>query len=193
MDSLQPALDRRWGHGSEHDCFASGSNGLGELLGMRRGEHQVGSWRRFFEGLEHVVRRLFGEPIGSSDDGNTTPAGVGGEREELLQRRAGFLVAGLALRRGVASDRSPRSRRVNPPARGRGGLSGRPARSSHRAARRPSASAAVVLPTPSGPMNSRACVSSSSNPLATRRWRAGPWPITESSVVTRWIVQNCPR
>ena len=58
----------------------------------------TGGW--FLERLQQVVRRLLGEPVGAGDDSDSPAAGVGRQREELLERGAGLLVAGLAFRRG---------------------------------------------------------------------------------------------
>ena len=100
VDTLEPRLDRGPGHRAEHDRLAARSNGLGKLLRMRRGEHEVRPRRRLLEGLQHVVSRLLGEPVGARDHRDAPASRVGREREELLQRRACLLVAGLALRRG---------------------------------------------------------------------------------------------
>ena len=69
----------------------------------------MGARRRFLEGLQHVVGGLLGETVGAGDHRDAPAAGIRGEREELLERRPGLLVAGACASATAASDRSPRS------------------------------------------------------------------------------------
>src|SRR5580700_2483087 len=85
-------------------------------------EQQVGAWGWFLERLEDVVGGLLGEPVCPGDDRDPVAPRIRGERQELLERGPGLLVAGPALReRPHAVDADVLRGRVLDPEVGMGG------------------------------------------------------------------------